>query len=111
MKTKDIIKKLKSLKATALKDEKLDVSEVNDILDFMRQYCKIDTVCFNNLKRILLIAKDDNNITKLETTAIVDALNDVLTFLKWQYIFEFAITCMTGLAVVGAIATYVLLTI
>ena len=91
--------KLKSLKTVILADGKVDLTEVDILLEFIDEYIESDK--FNRLKEQLTLSKSDSVITEDESRDIIKEIDRAIRMLTIEDISEKVV--VYGVAVLIAV--------
>ena len=91
--------KLKGLKTVILADGKVDLIEVNILLEFIDEYIESDK--FNRLKELLTLSKSDGVITEDESSDIIKEIDRAIKMLTIEDISEKVV--VYGVAVLIAV--------
>lgn len=91
--------KLKSLKTAILADGKVDLTEVDILLEFIDEYIESDK--FNRLKELLILSKSDDVITEDESSEIIKEIDRAIRMLTIEDISEKVV--VYGVAVLIAV--------
>ena len=91
--------KLKGLKTAILADGKVDLTEVDILLEFIDEYIESDK--FNRLKELLTLSKSDGVITEDESRDIIKEIDKAIRILTIEDISEKVV--VYGVAVLIAV--------
>ena len=91
--------KLKSLKTAILVDGKVDLTEVDILLEFIDEYIESDK--FHRLKELLTLSKSDSVITEDESSEIIKEIDRAIRMLTIEDISEKVV--VYGVAVLIAV--------
>lgn len=91
--------KLKGLKTAVLADGKVDLTEVDILLEFIDEYIESDK--FNRLKELLTLSKSDGVITEDESSKIIKEIDRAIRMLTIEDISEKVV--VYGVAVLIAV--------
>ena len=91
--------KLKDLKTAILADGKVDLTEIDILLEFIDEYIESDK--FNRLKELLTLSKSDAVITEDESSEIIKEIDRAIRMLTIEDISEKVV--VYGVAVLIAV--------